>query len=85
MVNGDLISRSALMEALVKEVAKCDKAMVSPSFYDAMLIVDAQPTAYDVEKVVEELRKHHEEEMVTRNPIISLDSAISIIRNGGKG
>lgn len=79
MENGDLISRSALLESLIH----CD-GLGRKSLEAVIKHINEQPTAYNVEKVVEELRKHHEEEMVTRNPIISLDSAISIVRNGGE-
>ena len=87
MVNGDLISRSALLDSF----RKCYCGHLGMENSDGMLtfrsicrIINAQPTTYNVEKVVEEMEKYHKEEMVTRNPIISLDSAISIVRNGGK-
>ena len=41
------------------------------------LIIDAQPTAYDIAKVVEQIEN-------AESPFISRFKAIDIIRNGGK-
>ena len=81
MVNGDLISRQMVFDVLIPFLNEKDDMELAGQI---LVRISMIPTVYDVEKVVEELRKHHKEEMVTRNPIISLDSAISIVRNGGK-
>ena len=53
----DLISRKALLAALEQEREECEDAMVTPSFWSALRLVKEQPTAYDVEKVVERIQK----------------------------
>ena len=40
----DLISRSALMEALEKEQKECEIDMTSPNFFKAKMIAREQPT-----------------------------------------
>lgn len=56
-MQGDLISRSVLIEALRTEEKECEEVMTSPSFWSVFKIINEQPTAYDVEKVVEETDK----------------------------
>lgn len=53
-MQNDLISRSALMKYL--RDYKWEFAMGS-DFSKAMEMIDAQPTAYDAEKVVEQIKK----------------------------
>lgn len=40
----DLISRSALIEALMKEEKECENCMIMPSWYSALRIVENTPT-----------------------------------------
>lgn len=42
---GDLISRSALIEALKKEEKECEDCMIMPNWYSALKILDEQQTA----------------------------------------
>lgn len=42
-------------------------------------VIDAQPTAYDVEKVVAELEQHTR----TMMPVIPAEEAIEIVKRGG--
>ena len=47
--------------------------------------VDAQPTAYDVDKVVEQLEKYRENfESRGILPLVNMDYAVKLVRNGGK-
>ena len=90
-MQGDLISRSALLEA----IDKMDKgSLYLPLLFKDM--VKRQPTAYDVEKVVAELeektcellhmdketfRKYEEHKHIVK---LTLHEVESIVRNGGK-
>lgn len=89
-MQNDLIDRKALIEKLTY----CS-ALGRKSYEEVVKIVNEQPIAYDVEKVVEEL----EEEKYTREERFKYDTrtqermvcynkginrAIRIIRNGGK-
>ena len=56
-MNGDLISRSDLIEALRAEADECEESRTSPSFWTALKIVKEQPISYDVDKVVAELEE----------------------------
>ena len=42
---GDLISRSALIEALEKEEKECEDCMIMPNWYSALRILGEQQTA----------------------------------------
>ena len=54
-MKNDLISKSKLLEALRQEEDVYEEAMTTPSYWSAIRIIKEQPTAYDVEKVVEQL------------------------------
>ena len=88
----DLISRSALFEKLEKD------STYDLDFYDSELreIIETQPTAYDIEKVVAELEEEHKKafgkyreafelyrEEFWRGRMSGLTSAIEIVRKGG--
>lgn len=50
------------------------------------MLIDAQPTAYDVDKVVEELEEYSNADEAERHgtiPVIELDDAIEIVKRGG--
>jgi hypothetical protein len=99
-MKGDLISRSELIEIMTEEYKKHHAGDVSASgFTIAMEMVRNQPTAYDVEKVCEQINKIEVErseysEMVKcnideRGCISScydciLNHVEMIVRNGGK-
>ena len=92
----DLISRSALIEEMKKTETEYENAMICPSWWSAFNIISKQPTAYDVDKVVEELKKHKDttdlttvdEEMVVGFTIYqgafndAIDKAIEIVKAG---
>ena len=54
-MSGDLISRKVLME-------KAKDYFISPG--GALRLIEGQPTAYDVDKVVEEMKKLEKETLV---------------------
>jgi hypothetical protein len=98
-MQGDLISKSELIEDLRKYAKECEEDMCSPNFWSAIRMVKEKPTAYSVEDVVE---KTHEiiynilEKVLEPLPdgseyteeaymLLYLNTRISdAIRNGGK-
>lgn len=83
-----LIDADALIEAMRKKEEEYESVMSTPNWWTAFDVVENQPTAYDVEKVVEELGERSKEynsgvrlhgkpeEMLT-------DEAIDIVKRGG--
>ena len=77
---GDLISRSALLEAL-----KASREHHAETSRDLSLlcrcenIVREQPIAYNVDKVVEQLKANSK----TMMPVIPTEKAIEIVKAGG--
>ena len=48
-------------------------------------VIDNQPTAFDVDKVVEQLEKYRENfESRGILPLVNMDYAVKVVRNGGK-
>ena len=48
-------------------------------------VIDNQPTAFDVDKVVEQLEKDRENfESRGILPLVNMDYAVKVVRNGGK-
>ena len=99
----DLISRSELLKRFLVNKdghripeRDCDNFEVTVSIKDVKTIIKEQPTAYDVDKVVEELKKHKDttdlttvdEEMVVGFTIYqgafndAIDKAIEIVKQG---
>ena len=95
----DLISRSALIEEMKKAEIEYENAMMCPSWWSAFNIIREQPTAYSVDKVVEELMNHKDttdlttvdEEMILGFTIYqgafneAIDRAIEIVKHGDTG
>ena len=83
----DLISRSALIEKLEEKMF--DSKLMCPVIKLTNLIelIDEQPTAYDVDKVVEGLEKEESVKLYgsinSGNYMIPLKDAIEIVRKGG--
>ena len=76
-----LIDADALIEAIKKQ--KDDNDYLCRLCIDATNeIIDEQPTAYDIEAVVEELEKASSE-IYGHIKILSLNKAIEIARKGG--
>lgn len=57
----DLISRSALIEEMKKTEIEYENAMMCPSWWSAFNIIREQPTAYNIDKVIEEIKTLKEE------------------------
>ena len=72
----DLISRSALIEVLKNPLTF--ETQLEVTIDDLITIVENQPTAYDVDKVVAEL------ENANIDGFVYIDKAIKCVRNGGK-
>lgn len=84
-MSSDLISRQALIQSIVKEY---DTQFGRYSLMEMIDNVQKKPTAYDVEKVIEQLQKAKTRMSCYRlNNIaddrISIDEAIEIVRKGG--
>lgn len=75
-MQGDLISRSKLINQL-STVCGNIGLILPEQVWD---IITAQPTAYDVEKVVKQLEKAGR----VMQPVIPTKEAIEIVRGGGK-
>lgn len=81
-----LIDADDLIEAMKKTESEHENAMTCPSWWSAFNVISEQPTAYDIDKVVEEL----EEKARTVNVIgygtiyeaINKDVAIEIVKHG---
>ena len=91
----DLISKSALIDALKIHFDSCfredgelfysDHICTSDDVVDLIKLVENQPTAYDVDKVVEELELHSFELGTDTLPAhyVRLNDAIEIVKQGG--
>ena len=90
----DLISRDELIKrfCINKDGHRiperdCDNFEVTVSVKDVKTIINEQPTAYDVDKVVEELELHSFELGTDTLPVhyVRLNEAIEIVKQGGIG
>ena len=88
----DLISRSELLKrfCINKDGHRiperdCDNFEVTVSVKDIKTIIKEQPTAYDIDKVVEELELHSFELGTDTLPVhyVRLNDAIEIVKQGG--
>ena len=97
----DLISRSALIDVLKVHFDSCfredgellysDHICTSDDVVDLIKLVENQPTAYDVDKVVKELYEERTEILLNNDYeyeiinycIDNFDKAIEIIKQGG--
>lgn len=91
-----LIDADALIEAMRKKEEEYESAMRTPNWWTAFDVVENQPTAYDVDKVVEELDEEKQRLRRLRNDCIALSDseviaieekaynfAIKLVRKGG--
>lgn len=62
----------------------CDNHEITVSIKDIKRIIREQPTAYDVDAVVAELKKESYQEWCDSPKIVELNDAIDIVRNAGK-
>ena len=87
-----LIDADALIEAMKKTESEYENAMTCPSWWSAFNVISEQPTAYSVEKVVEELEIERKTANNTYNSfnmdvdlgrVFGLEKAIEIVKQGG--
>ena len=80
-----LIDADALIEAMKKTESEYENAMTCPSWWSAFNVISEQPTAYDIDKVVEELELHSFELGTDTLPVhyVRLNEAIEIVNQGG--
>lgn len=75
-----------LIDADVIKWDKCEDADGNPVYVLDKRDIDAQPTAYDPDKIVEkleELRKECEDPLQDYDPNYFIDKAIEIVKGGG--
>ena len=89
-----LIDVDALIEAMKKTESEYESAMTCPSWWSAFNVISEQSTAYDIDKVVEELQENasrYTKKYVTPygnngykdTKAISIHKAIEIVKQGG--
>ena len=87
-----LIDADALIEAMKKTESEYENAMICPSWWSAFTVISEQPTAYDIDKVVEELEIERKTANNTYNSfnmdvdlgrVFGLEKAIEIVKQGG--
>ena len=87
-MDGDLISRSSFAE-FIKSLPKTPNGHSNQySESDILYYIENQPTAYDVEKVVEQIKKSATDEdglivFDGKEPMIWKSKAVEIVRKGG--
>lgn len=80
-----LIDANALKEYCMR-ASKSDDDFRRVSLATLASVIDAQPTAYDVDKVVEQLEAYSnadEAERLGTMPVVELVDAIKIVKGGG--
>ena len=89
-----LIDADALIEAMKKTESEYENAMTCPSWWSAFNVISEQPTAYDIDKVVEELQENasrYTKKYTTPYgnngykdiKAININKAIEIVKQGG--
>lgn len=82
-----LIDADVLIEEMKKTETEYEKEMTCPSWWSAFNVISEQPTAYDVDKVVEELEKATQYIKIDGKPTsvkaIHPAQAIEIVKHGG--
>ena len=89
-----LIDVDALIEAMKKTESEYESAMTCPSWWSAFNVISEQSTAYDIDKVVEELQENasrYTKKYVTPygnngykdTKAISIHKAIEIVKQDG--
>lgn len=90
-----LIDADVLIEEMKKTETEYENAMTCPSWWSAFNVISEQSTAYDIDKVVEELQKNasrYTKKYLTPYgnngyrdvKAISIHKAIEIVKAGGK-
>ena len=81
-----LIDADALIEAMKKTEDEHEKAMTCPSWWSAFNVISEQPTAYSVEKVVEELEMEMKASSgYSAERVSAFSRAIEIVKHGCVG
>ena len=81
-----LIDADALIEAMKKTESEYETAMTCPSWWSAFNVISEQPTAYSVEKVVEELEMEMKASSgYSAERVSAFSRAIEIVKQGGVG
>ena len=84
-----LIDADVLIEEMKKTETEYENAMTCPSWWSAFNVISEQPTAYSVEKVVEELKTDSSVKLYgsgnSDNYLIPVKRAIEIVKQGGVG
>lgn len=78
----DLISRSALIEQLKEDLDDCD-IQESLEFFGVYDIINSQPTAYNVDKVVDQLQHPTNYTIVCGKHHTTVERAVEIVKAGG--
>ena len=95
---GDLISRSAVIDIIHKEIERTLSFAEHETQINIEMAVEELPTAYDVEKVCEQLGEKsfdveiEDDHIIPESnvkesfnaSVIGIETAIDIVRNGGK-
>ena len=88
-MNGDLISRKALLGSMDKRYKeKCSVVQdnLAEGFMQMEKLIKEQPTAYDVDKVVEQLEKRYMEMVDGKRKLSTSDFfeyVVRLIKSGG--
>lgn len=75
-----------MMQESPIDVQDIESINVCAVIKECIKAVEEQPTAYDVDKVVEELEEYSNADEAERHgtiPVIELDDAIDIVKRGG--
>ena len=85
---GRLVDADKLLEETRRDRDYARKNGFLDMYYERQVLIDrikAQPTAYDVDKVVEQLEKYRLNfESRGILPLVNMDYAVEVVRNGGK-
>lgn len=84
----DLISRSAVIDIIHKEIQRTTSWIEHDTQINIKFAVEELPTAYDVDKVVKELKEasfpdYEEEYHCGGEPLLFLGEVIDIVKGGG--
>ena len=85
---GRLIDADKLLEETRRDRDYARKNGFLDMYYERQVLIDrieSQPTAYDVDKVVGQLEKYRLNfEIRGILPLVNMDYAVEVVRNGGK-
>lgn len=78
-----LIDADNLIEAMKKIETEYENEMACPSWWSALVAISEQPTAYDIDKVVEEIEKANQGCCNYCGCDLYSDDVIEIVKQGG--